>query len=67
MTEETKTTLREVNGHTYFMHPDGKMEAVPCKLVFRITKDKRGKTISLANEGAGIMLIIPLEPVEDLL
>jgi hypothetical protein len=36
------------------------------KIVFRITKDENGKSISLCNELRGIMLEIPLEPVEDL-
>ena len=67
MTEGTKTTLREVNGLTYILHRDGRMESTPNKLVFRITKDDAGKTISLNDERLGVMFVIPLEPVEDLL
>lgn len=65
--KEPKTTLREVNGMTYIMHINGVMKSAPVKLVFRITKDERGKTNSLADEKLGVMLVIPLEPVEDLL
>lgn len=34
------------------------------KITVRITKDSKGKTISLADEKENIMLIIPLEPIE---
>lgn len=34
------------------------------KITVRITKDQKGKTISLADEKENVMLIIPLEPIE---
>lgn len=34
------------------------------KITVRITKDSKGKTISLADEKENVMLIIPLEPIE---
>ncbi len=60
------TQLREVDGLTTDMRPDGSMRQRKKKIVFRITKDEIGKSISLCDELRGIMLEIPLEPVEDL-
>ena len=62
-----RTQLREVDGLTTDMRPDGSMRQRKKKIVFRITKDEIGKSISLCDELRGIMLEIPLEPVEDLL
>jgi hypothetical protein len=61
------TTVKEVNGTTCIMRPDGQLVQILTTLVFRITKDEKGKTISLADEKLGAMFVIPLEPVEDLL
>ena len=61
-----RTQLREVDGLTTDMRPDGSMRMRKKKIVFRITKDEIGKSISLCDELRGIMLEIPLEPVEDL-
>ena len=61
-----RTQLREVDGLTIDMRPDGSMRMRKKKIVFRITKDEIGKSISLCDELRGIMLEIPLEPVEDL-
>ena len=61
-----RTQLREVDGFTTDMRPDGSMRMRKKKIVFRITKDEIGKSISLCDELRGIMLEIPLEPVEDL-
>ena len=61
-----RTQLREVDGLTTDMRPDGSMRQRKKKIVFRITKDEIGKSISLCDELRGIMQEIPLEPVEDL-
>ena len=61
-----RTQLREVDGLTTDMRPDGSMRQRKKKIVFRITKDEISKSISLCDELRGIMLEIPLEPVEDL-
>ena len=61
-----RTQLREVDGITTDMRPDGSMRQRKKKIAFRITKDEIGKSISLCDELRGIMLEIPLEPVEDL-
>ena len=61
-----RTQLREVDGLTTDMRPDGSMRQRKKKIVFRITKDEIGKSISLCDELRGIMLEIPLEPVENL-
>lgn len=61
-----RTQMREVDGITFDMRPDGTMKQRFHKIVFRITKDEIGKSISLCDELRGIMLEIPLEPVEDM-
>lgn len=61
-----RTQVREVDGITFDMRPDGTLKKRMHKIVFRITKDEIGKSISLCDEVRGIMLEIPLEPVEDL-
>ena len=63
---DKRTELREVDGITVDMRLDGSTKIRKHKIVFRITKDEKGKSISLCDELRGIMLEIPLEPVEDL-
>jgi hypothetical protein len=62
-----RTAEREVDGITFDMRSDGTVRHRFHKIVFRITKDEIGKSISLCDELRGIMIKIPLEPVEDLL
>ena len=64
--ELKRTEVREVDGITFDMRQDGTIKQRLHKIVFRITKDELGKSISLCDELRGIMLEIPLEPVEDL-
>ena len=64
--ELKRTEVREVDGITFDMRSDGTIKQRLHKIVFRITKDEAGKSISLCDELRGIMLEIPLEPVEDL-
>ena len=64
--ELKRTETREVDGITFDVSPNGKTKMRLHKIVFRITKDEAGKSISLCDELRGIMLEIPLEPVEDL-
>jgi hypothetical protein len=66
MNGKKRTDIREVDGTTWVMRPDGTMRYRMHRIVFRITKDETGKSISLCDEKMGIMLVIPLEPVEDL-
>lgn len=54
--------LREVNGLESVGH--GLRQAI---ITVRVTADERGKSLSLADDRRGIMLMIPVEPVEDLL
>lgn len=61
-----RTFTREVDGITFDVRSDGTLKLRMHKLVFRYTKDEKGKSISLCDELRGIMLEIPLEPVEDL-
>ena len=64
--ELKRTEVREVDGITFDMRSDGTIKQRLHKIVFRITKDEAGKSISLCDELRGITLEIPLEPVEDL-
>ena len=66
MQKEPRTTMREVDGITWDLRADGTVKRRMHKIVFRITKDEIGKSISLCDEMRGIMIEIPLEPVEDL-
>lgn len=52
------TITRDVNG---ILCNDFMQER---KITVRITKNSKGKTISLADEKENVMLIIPLEPIE---
>ena len=63
---DDRTRLREVDGFIFDMRSDGTLKSRMHKIVFRITKDELGKSISLCDELRGIMIEIPLEPVEDM-
>lgn len=55
-TEKKRTELREVDGLIFDMHLDGTMKIRKHKIVFRITNDELGKSISLCDELRGIMI-----------
>lgn len=61
-----RTKEREVEGITFDTRPEA-MKARRHKIVFRITDDEKGKSLSLADEMRDIMIEIPLEPVADLI
>ena len=65
-TKYERTRLREVDGLIFDMRSDGTLKRRMHKIVFGITKDEIGKSISLCDELRGIMIEIPLEPVEDM-
>jgi hypothetical protein len=65
--DDKRTHEREVDGIIFDKKSDGSLKMRMHRIVFRITKDERGKSISLCDELRGIMIEIPLEPVEDLL
>ena len=67
LTGNERTKIRDVNGITFDMRADGSLRCRKKKITVRITKDEIGKTISLCDEMRGIMIEIPLEPIEDLL
>lgn len=43
------------------------MPVMPVDVTVRVTHDKRGKSLSLSDESSGTMLMVPLEPLEDIL
>lgn len=56
-----RTRLKEVSWMAFAF---GRVVELP--IMVRVTKDSIGKTLSLSTE-SGIMLAIPLEPVEDMI
>ena len=69
MSDEIKkrTEVVDVEGFTFDIKTDTPARMRKKKITVRITKDEKGKTLSLADELRGIMLLIPMEPIEDLL
>ena len=64
---QDRTKLREVDGIMFDMKLDGSLRPRFHRIVFRITADNFGKSLSLCDEQQGIMIMIPVEPVEDLI
>lgn len=62
-----RTEVMDVEGFTFDIKPDTPARMRKKKITVRITKDEKGKTLSLADELRGIMLLIPMEPIENLL
>ena len=65
-----KAKISQLNCNTRWKTVNGlKMTRIgtsgPCKITIRVTSDERGKSLSL--EDGTTMLMIPLEPVADLL
>ena len=60
------TKSKEVDGLAFVETKKG-FRTHSVKLVLRVTKDKYGQSLSLADERNGLMLEIPLEPVSDLI
>lgn len=65
--EVKRTKAKSVTGLTIDSRESGVPRIRMKEIVFRITSLAEGKSISLADEKRGIMLEIPLEPVEDLI
>ena len=61
------TEIIDVTGITFDIQPDKPTRMRPKKITVRITKDEKGKSLSLADELRGIMLEVPLEPIENTL
>lgn len=55
------TKIRDVNGIIYLQN-----KGMKAKVTVRTTSDKLGKSLSLAVEEVGLMIIIPAEPVTDM-
>ena len=45
----------------------GNMYRKPASITVRVTSDGRGKTLSLTSEKDHIQLVVPLEPLADML
>ena len=58
------TRTKDVNG---MMSTVYRPIPIPTKVTVRITSDEHGETLSLSDDKAEIMLIIPIEPVNDLI
>lgn len=59
------TKTKDISGLIF----DSKKQTMrPATITARVTKDDRGATLSLADEGGtGIMLVIPFEKIKELL
>ena len=55
------TKIRDVNGIVYLQN-----RGMKAKVTVRTTSDKSGKSLSLAIEEVGLMIVIPAEPVTDM-
>ena len=64
--ETDKTKLLDVEGMTFHIPPDPtvKPKMAFATITVRVTRDDDGKSLCLSDEKRGIMLEIPLEPVE---
>lgn len=56
------TRTKDVEGLFY-----GKGKIKPARVTVRATKDKLGESLSLAVEGLGVMIMIPVEPVKGMI
>ena len=56
------TKIKTVQGIIFLRD---KMASIPITL--RVTRDKSGQSISLADDNQGLMMEIPVEPVMDLI
>ena len=61
-----RTEVRDVNGIIFDQRPEG-LKMRMHRITVRVTNDEKGKSISLEDELRGIIIEIPLEPVEDLM
>ena len=65
--KQDRTKQREVDGIMFDTKSDGSLRPRFHRIVFRITADNHGKSLSLCDEQQGIMIMIPVESVEDLI
>ena len=57
------TKTKDVQG-LIFIDKDGEMCVAETIVTARVTKDSSGATLSLAEESIGLMLVVPMEPLE---
>lgn len=57
-----RTRTRDLDGMIFV-----KDKCAPAVVTLRATRDNLGQTISLAVEDMNLMILIPVEPVEDIL
>lgn len=60
------TKLKNVQGLTWKMSDDGPV-GVPRLITVQVTSDEHSKSLSLTDEWEGIQLLVPLEPLADIL
>lgn len=56
------TRYKDIRGLVYIGSRMGEAE-----VTVRVTHDEKGKSLSLASDVAGVMIMIPLEQVDDML
>lgn len=60
------TKTKDVKGIMWH-NKNGNMYARPATITVRVTSDEHGKSLSLADEREGVQLLVPLEPLADML
>lgn len=62
-----RTKERDVLGMTGDYREDKPLRIRPKTITVRVTRDEKGASISLADELRGIMLLVPAEPIMDMI
>lgn len=65
--KQDRTKQREVDGIMFDTNSDGLPRLRFHRIVVRFKADNFGKSLSLCDAQQGIMIMIPVEPVEDLI
>lgn len=60
------TKTKDVQGHTWKTADVG-LFVIPRTITVRVSSDEIGKSLSLTDDLEGIQLVVPLEPLADML
>ena len=60
------TKTKDVQGVVWKDHW-GNMYRRPATITVRVTSDEQGKSLSLTDERKGVQIVVPLEPLADML
>lgn len=60
------TKTKDVEGIVWH-DKNGNLYARPATITVRVTADEHGKSLSLTDEHKGVQIVVPLEPLADML